>query len=179
MEKEKSKRFDINELFRKKAIIGTNVVLMTLIAIGIFSFVSYLNARHYKRFDFTSSGRFSISNKTKNILKGLDKPVTVSVLFSEGELFFDRIMDILKEYEYNSEKINLVHIDPIRNPTKLRELTQRIKAENIQINTVIFECGDRAKHVGQAEVIEKEVPFKFKGEEAFTAAILSVTEEEQ
>lgn len=179
MEREKSKWFDINTLFRKKAVIGTNVVLMVLIAIGIFGIVSYLNARHYMRFDFTASGRFSVSNKTKNILRGLEKPVTVTVLFSEGELFFDRIMDILREYEYQSEKIKLVHIDPIRNPTKLRELTERIKAENIQINSVIFECGDRAKHVGQAEVIEKEFPFKFKGEEVFTAAILSVTEEEQ
>lgn len=179
MEKEKPTRFDINALFRKKAVIGTNVVLMTLIAIGIFAFVSYINARHYVRFDFTSSGRFSISNKTKNILNGLQKPVTVTALFSEGEMFFDRIMDILQEYAYQSDKIKLVHVDPIRNPTKMRELTERVKAENIQINTVIFECGSRAKHVGQAEVIEKEFPFKFKGEEVFTAAILNVTEEEQ
>lgn len=179
MEKEKSRRFDVNELFRKKAVIGTNVVLMVLISIGIFAFVSYINARHYVRFDFTSSGRFSISDKTKNILKGLQKPVTVTVLFNEGEMFFDGIMDILHEYEYQSDKINLVHIDPIRNPTKMRELTERVKAENIQINTVIVECGSRAKHVGQAEVIEKEFPFKFKGEEVFTAAILSVTEEKQ
>ncbi len=145
MGKEESKGFDINRLFRKKAVIGTNVVLMVLIAVGIFSFVSYINARHYVRFDFTASGRFSISNKTKNILGGLDKPITVTVLFNQGEIFFGRIMDILKEYEYQSENIKLVHIDPVRNPTKLRELNERIKAENIQLNSIIVECGERAQ----------------------------------
>ncbi|MCP4364330.1 MAG: GldG family protein [Planctomycetes bacterium] len=179
MEKEKPKGFNIDQLFRKKAIIGTNVMLMVLVAFGLFGVVSYLNARHYIRLDFTSSGRFSISDKTKNIIKGLDQPVTFTVLFSEGELFFGRIMDILKEYQYQSDKIKLVHIDPVRNPTRMRELTERIKAENIQLNSVIIECGERAKHVPQAEVIEKEFPFKFKGEEVFTAAILNVTEEEQ
>ncbi|MEE9585018.1 MAG: GldG family protein [Candidatus Brocadiales bacterium] len=179
MGKEESKGFDISRLFRKKAVIGTNVVLMVLIAVGIFSFVSYINARHYVRFDFTASGRFSISNKTKNILEGLDKPITVTVLFNQGEIFFGRIMDILKEYEYQSENIKLVYIDPVRNPTKLRELTARIKAENIQLNSIIVECGERAKHIGQAEVIEKEFPFKFKGEDVFTTAILNVTEEDQ
>jgi ABC-type uncharacterized transport system involved in gliding motility auxiliary subunit len=176
---EAKKRFDFDALFRKKAVIGANVLLMTLIAIGIFGIVSYLNSRHYIRFDFTSTGRFSLSTKTKSILQGLDKPVTVTVLFNPTELFYERVLDTLKEYSYTSKNINLVHIDPIRNPSRLRELTQRIKAEEIQINSVIFECGDKAKHVGQADVIERKFPFKFKGEEAFTAAILSVTQAEQ
>ncbi|MCB7128842.1 MAG: GldG family protein [Candidatus Brocadiales bacterium] len=179
MEKDESRGFNLNKLFRKKAVIGTNVVLMILVAITIFGIVSYINARHYMRFDFTAGGRFSISNKTENIIKGLDKPVTITVLFSSGEMFLDRILDILNEYKYQSEKISLVHIDPIRNPTRMRELAARIKAGNIQLNTIIFESGDRAKHVNQSEVIEKEFPFKFKGEEVFTSAILSVTEEDQ
>ncbi|MFN3466812.1 MAG: Gldg family protein, partial [Candidatus Brocadiales bacterium] len=176
---EVKKRFDLNQLFRKKTVIGANVLLMTLIAIGIFGIVSYLNSRHYMRIDFTSTGRFSLSSKTKSILQGLDKPVTATVLFNPSEMFYDRVVDILKEYTYVSKNINLVHIDPVRNPSRLRELTQRIKAEEIQINSVIFECGDKVKHVGQADVIERKFPFKFKGEEAFTAAILSVTQAEQ
>ncbi len=179
MEKKESRRFDINALFRKKAVIGTNVVLMSLVAVIIFGLVSYINARHYIRFDFTASGRFSISSKTKNILKGLEKPITVTVLFNSDEMFFGRIMDILKEYKYQTDKITLVHVDPMRSPTKMRELTERIKAENLQLNSIIFEYAGKAKHVAQAEVIEKEFPFKFKGEEVFTAAILNVTEEEQ
>ena len=99
MEKGKPEGFNIDQLLRKKAVIGTNVVLMVIVAFGLFGVVSYLNARHYIRLDFTSGGRFSVSNKTKNIIKGLDKPVTFTVLFGEGELFFGRIMDILKEYQ--------------------------------------------------------------------------------
>jgi hypothetical protein len=176
---EVKKGFDLGQLFRRKTLIGANVLLMTLIAIGIFGIVSYLNSRHYMRIDFTSTGRFSLSTKTTSILKGLDKPVTVTVLFNPTEMFYDRVLDILKEYSYASKNVNLVHIDPIRNPSRLRELTQRVKAEEIQINSVIFECGDKVKHVGQADVIERRFPFKFKGEEAFTAAILSVTQAEQ
>ncbi len=47
----------------------------------------------------------------------------------------------------------------------------------MQLNSIIFTCGDKSKHVPQSEVIEREFPFKFKGEEVFTSAVLNVTQE--
>lgn len=167
------------EASKRKALVGTNVAVMSIFAAGIFALIGFLNSRHYERFDLTLTGKYSLSQKTKNILKHLDKPVVVTTLFNPGEMFYEQIMDILKEYAYHSDKIKIDSIDPMRNRTKVEELARRLEIDALQLNTVVFECGEQSKHVQQNEVIEKQYPFKFKGEEAFTEAILNVTQEKQ
>lgn len=167
------------EASKRKALVGTNVAIMSVFAACIFAVVGFLNNRHYERFDLTLTGKYSLSPKTKNILKNLDKPVVVTTLFNPGEMFYEQILDILKEYAYHSDKIKVESVDPLRNRTKVEELARRLHISDLQLNTVVFECGDQSKHVQQSEVIEKQYPFKFKGEESFTEAILSVTQEKQ
>ena len=167
------------ETSKRKALVGTNVAIMSIFAAGIFAITGFINSRHYERFDLTLSGKYSLSHKTKNILKNLDKPVVITTLFNPGEIFYEQIVDILKEYAYHSEKIKMENVDPLRNRTKVEELAKRLKIDDLQLNTVVFECGEYSKHVPQSEVIEKQYPFKFKGEEAFTEAVLSVTQEKQ
>ncbi|HEY4482536.1 MAG TPA: GldG family protein [Candidatus Brocadiaceae bacterium] len=168
-----------SEASKRKALVGTNVAIMSIFAAGIFAIVGFLNNRHYERLDLTMTGKYSLSQKTKNILKNLDKPVVITTLFNPGEMFYEQIVDILKEYAYHSDKIKVESIDPLRNRTKVEELAKRLEIDALQLNTVVFECSEHSKHVQQNEVIEKQYPFKFKGEEAFTEAILNVTQEKQ
>jgi len=168
-----------SEASKRKALVGTNVAIMSIFAAGIFAIVGFLNNRHYERFDLTVTGKYSLSQKTKNILKNLDKPVVITTLFNPGEMFYEQIVDILKEYSYHSDQIKVESIDPLRNRTRVEELAKRLAIDALQLNTVVFECSDHSKHVQQNEVIEKQYPFKFKGEEAFTEAILNVTQEKQ
>ncbi|MDR4509963.1 MAG: GldG family protein [Candidatus Brocadiaceae bacterium] len=167
------------EASKRKALVGTNVAVMSIFAAAIFAIVGFLNNRHYERFDLTLTGKYSLSQKTENILKNLNKPIVVTTLFNPGEMFYEQIVDILKEYAYHTDNIKLQTIDPLRNRTKVEELARRLKISDLQLNTVVFECGEYSKHVQQNEVIEREYPFKFKGEEAFTEAILNVTQEKQ
>jgi ABC-type uncharacterized transport system involved in gliding motility auxiliary subunit len=150
----------------KKTLIGANVIFMILIAIAIFVFVSYLNDRHYYRCDFTASGRYTLSAKTKKILKSLDQPVFVTSLLvqSKDYRFYGQIVDILEEYRYVTDKINVTILNPLTDRTKITELAEKLKMdlEQLQLNSIIFKCGDKSKHVQQSEVIEKEFPFKFK-----------------
>ena len=167
------------EASKRKALVGTNVAIMSIFAAGIFAIVGFLNNRHYERVDLTLTGKYSLSQKTKNILKNLDKSVVITTLFNPGEMFYEQISDILKEYAFHTDKLKVEQIDPLRNRTRVEELAKRLKLDDLQINTVVFECGQYSKHVQQNELIEKQYPFKFKGEEAFTEAILNVTQEKQ
>lgn len=167
------------EASKRKALVGTNVAIMSIFAACIFAVVGFLNNRHYERFDLTVTGKYSLSSKTKNILKNLEKPIVITTLFNQGEMFYEQIMDILKEYAYHTDKIKVESVDPLRNRTKVEELAKRLNISDLQLNTVVFECGEYSKHVQQSEVIERQYPFKFKGEEAFTEAILNVTQEKQ
>lgn len=168
---------------KRRAIIGANVFVMILISIAIFVFVSYINDRHYYRFDFTASGKYTLSSKTKKILKYLDQPVFITTLLVHNPdyRFYGQVLDMLEEYKYLSGKITINHINPLTDRTKIAELAEKLKMdlEQLQLNSIIFACGDKSQHVQQSEVIEREFPFKFKGEEIFTSAILSVTQEKQ
>jgi ABC-type uncharacterized transport system. len=168
---------------KQKTLIGANVVFMILIAIAIFVFVSYINDRHYYRCDFTATGKYSLTAKTKKILKNLDQPVFITSLLVKKQdyRFYGQVIDILEEYKYLSDKITVTLLNPLTDRTKITELAEKLKMdlEQLQINSIIFTCGDKSKHVQQSEVIEREFPFKFKGEEIFTSAVLSVTREKQ
>ena len=62
-----------SEASKRKALVGTNVAIMSIFAAGIFAIVGFLNNRHYERLDLTMTGKYSLSQKTKNILKNLDQ----------------------------------------------------------------------------------------------------------
>ncbi len=168
---------------KQKTLIGANVIFMILIAIAIFVFISYINDRHYYRCDFTASGKYSLTAKTKKILKNLDQPVFITSLLvkSKDYRFYGQVVDILEEYKYVSNKITVTLLNPLTDRTKITELAEKLKMdlEELQMNSVIFTCGDKSKHVQQSEVIEREFPFKFKGEEIFTSAVLNVTRDKQ
>lgn len=54
-----------------------------LLVIGILLLVNFLADRYYLRLDYTADQSYSLSGATKNILTGLNEPVTISAYFSE------------------------------------------------------------------------------------------------
>ena len=55
-----------------------------LLAIAVFVGVNYLSLRHWKRFDWTHTQIYSLSETTKKILAGLKQPVQVTVFMTQG-----------------------------------------------------------------------------------------------
>ncbi len=168
---------------KQKTMIGANVIFMILIAVAIFVFISYINDRHYYRCDMTASGKYSLSSKTKKILKNLDQPIFVTSLLVKRQdyRFYGQIVDILEEYKYLSDKITVTFLNPLLDGTKITELAEKLKMDKkqVELGSIIFACGDSSKHVMLKDVIENEFPFKFKGEEIFTSAIVNVTRGKQ
>ena len=78
------------EAAKRKALVGTNVAIMSVFAACIFAIVGFLNNRHYERIDLTVTGKYSLSPKTKNILKNLDKHGVITTLFNPGEMFYEQ-----------------------------------------------------------------------------------------
>jgi ABC-type uncharacterized transport system involved in gliding motility auxiliary subunit len=59
-----------------------NLTSILLIA-GILLLVNLLSRRYFIRLDLTRSKEFTLSQSTKNILKNLDDPITISAYFSK------------------------------------------------------------------------------------------------
>jgi hypothetical protein len=189
----------------QKMAIGANVLLTVALAGAIVVMVNYLAARHAEwfwppnwftskttyRFDWTRSAYYKLSEKSKDIVRKLAKPIEILVFFqlmsdSDARMRND-IENLLKEYEPLTKNLKVQFIDVMRDPMA------RMLIEKHQIssaNTVAVLCGDKKKYLSESDIMEftggghpmmpePQRPSSFKGESAITGAILAVTEEKQ
>ena len=61
-----------------------SIILYILFVAGIIILLNILANRYFFRIDLTEDNRYTLSDATKDILKGLDDPITVTAYFSEG-----------------------------------------------------------------------------------------------
>ncbi len=160
-----------------------------LLAAAVLVGVNYLALRHWKRFDWTHTQIYSLSDTTKKILDGLKKPVQVTVFMVPGRSrLLTEVKELLSRYQARSGKIEVEYLDPQRNPARAQALVGQ--ETGVRENTIVFKSGDRKKYVEEDKLADFDYAGMgmgggaptvkaFKAEEAFTSAILSVTEPRQ
>jgi len=161
---------------------GTSAAAIALV-FALVAGVNYLSARHWVRGDWTKTKIYSLSQTTRKVVAGLTKPVQVTVFMTRNSRLHMPVSEVLNRYRTASPKIEVEFLDPERNPMRAQEL---LKQFGIRQNTVVFRSGDRKKYVEEDKIADFDytgmqqgaVPQikTFKGEEAFTSAILDVTE---
>ena len=152
---------------KKKDLTQVFVVLLILLMINIIS-------QHvFKRFDFTSEKRFTLSKVTRNLLDSLPKPVEITV-FLQGDFpaGFKRLQretkDLLADYQaYSHNRLSVNFVDPMagvsaEQQTKiLQDLQSRgIDATNLSVKT---EDGLSQKIIFPSALVksgDKELPVK-------------------
>ncbi len=164
---------------RFRLSVGVGAVL----GLGILVLVNWLGSRHYRRFDWTSAGLYSLSAKTKNVLKDLKGPVAVTVFMTENTQLWPETQELLKRYRAASPLVTVETIDPTRNKARAEAL---VKEFGITGASVVFKSGERKKYVAVDQLAELDYSRarfggepsikSFKGEQEFTSAILSVTQ---
>ena len=69
----------------RQARLGSLAAGSVVVVLGILIAINYLSSRHNKRWDLTAAKQFSLSDQTKKVLQGLQKPVHIRVFDrSEG-----------------------------------------------------------------------------------------------
>ncbi|MDN3586448.1 gliding motility-associated ABC transporter substrate-binding protein GldG [Pedobacter aquatilis] len=125
-----------------KKWIWVIVVLVVVFAVNIIG--NYV----FHRFDFTADKRFTLTDKTKAVLKNTQKPVLITV-FLNGELpsAFKRLQtsvkDLLSDYKaYSNAELKIAFVDPLAGlnaadqDTVINNLYQHgIEATNLSIKT--------------------------------------------
>src|SRR6478672_7326278 len=90
------------------------------VVVAILFAINYLSSRHNRRWDLTAAKQFSLSDQTKKVLQGLDKPIHIRVFDrSDG---FQRFRERLDEYQYASKQISVEYVDLEKQPTLANEL---------------------------------------------------------
>lgn len=170
--------------------IGANVAAACLVAFVIVLMINYLSYRHYRRFDWTASSYYTLSDKTVKVLKDLTVPVKAYVFYSPFNRTFSDIRELLNRYAEVNKKLEVEYVDPEKDPARVRFLMNKFKIPDpTQASLVVFEQGDRNKYVYDKDVVEMDysgMRFRqaprikaFTGEQAFTSAILTLTQGKQ
>ncbi len=160
------------------------LALSVALGLGILGLVNYVGSRRYARFDWTGSGLYSLSEKTRNVLKELKTPVNVTVFMTAGVPLYPEIDELLKRYKAVSPMLTVETLDPTRNPVRAKAFVDETGVRNL---AVVFRAGDKKKIVTEDKLAEYdfsrarmggEPTIKaFRGEQEFTSALLAVTQQ--
>ena len=167
---------------KQKVFAASNTGLSVVLVVALVGMVNWLGYRHYVRGDWTSSKIYSLSEKTKNVLKGVTADVRAVVLMTPSTPLFSETKELLQRYQAASPHVKVEFIDPERDPLRTRALAKEFAVSTA--NTVVFASGDRKKYVTSDQLAEYDYSGMqmgqapkmkgFKGEEQFTSAILGV-----
>src|SRR6516164_2598156 len=99
----------------KYATYATTYILVVIAAVVI---ANVLANRYNKSFDATSNKRYSLSDQTAKIIKGLKQNATITY-FQQSTRFRDG-KDLLDQYANLSPKVHVDYVDPDKEPELAR-----------------------------------------------------------
>lgn len=103
-----------------------NLFLLTVIVIAC----NYIGCREYGRKDLTEEQRYTISERSINVLSGdrvqkRETPIRIIFAFKRSTPNYPRMYSLLEEYKrYGKGKIEVECFDPIRQPNRAREISR-------------------------------------------------------
>jgi len=89
------------------------VVIVSVLGIG-----NYLANKNNKTYDTTSNKRYSLSDQTIKIVKGLTKPVQIT--YWDNQEGFTQAKDILGQFTNLSSKLKVEYVDAVKKPALAR-----------------------------------------------------------
>ena len=104
-----------------------NITYYIILVLAVIALLNIISDRFFVRLDLTKDNRYTLSNATKNIIKSLDEPVTITAYFSENlpanvAKTRSDFKDLLIEYSNLSRgKIVYQFINPNKNEKSEKE----------------------------------------------------------
>ena len=170
----------------KRLKIGLNVLTQVILLTCIVGIANYLGFRHYQRWDFSRTQSYTLSEKTRQVLKGLPGNIDVIVWFDPTSQIYQDIDGLLSEYRYvGREKFRIEYVDPGRNLSRARELYAKYKFKDNE-NVLIIDSGKSWKFLYEVDMVEYAPPNPFKpepeviafsGEEKLTSTLVELSTE--
>lgn len=161
---------------------GTLSAGVLLVAI-LLAFVNFFGWKYHKRFDWTSSDLYTLSDKSKNVLRDLKRDVEFIVLLPTGDELYQPVQELMSQYDAASPRVKTRFIDPQRNPAEVQRLIQQYQISGYGVlvqsgkdrraipSDSLAEMDFSGMEMGQAPSLKG-----FKGEQLFTGAILQLNE---
>lgn len=175
--------------------IRLRVAVQVIAAVVVTVCVLLWSLGHYRRYDFSRSHKFEVSNQTREILWSLASPARVIVYFSPssistGSELYGDIMALLREYQFlahGRRDLTIEKVDPLRNPARARDLQAQYRFAGNE-NVLIVEYGGRSTVIAVPEMGEYDTTpthygerprlVAFRGEQVLTSAFIGLVNPE-
>ncbi|MGI8960174.1 MAG: GldG family protein [Bryobacteraceae bacterium] len=124
-----------NTVSSRQTRYGAAATLYTIVVIAVLVMVNWLANRYNRSYDTTTNKRFTLSQETKKVVKGLKSDATIAYIDKAGN--FAQAKGMLDRYANLSPKIHLQYIDAQKQPTVARSYGVRF------LGTAYVEIGQR------------------------------------
>lgn len=97
-------------------------LLFTLLFLAAVGLVAWLSTRYSAQFDWTASGRHTLSEASRKVLDLMEDPVTITAYARENQQLRGQIRDQIGRYTRHKADLTLNFVNPDTQPDKIREL---------------------------------------------------------
>ena len=156
-----------------------------LLGIVLAGMVNYLGWKYYKRFDWTQEEIYSLSERSDNLLRSLDRKIEAVVFMSPVEPLYDAVRELLSRYDAASPNFTVKYIDAEKNLLEAQRLVDDYQLQSL--NVVVLDDGDDRRIIESADLADYDYSgmqmgqapemIGFKGEQTFTGGILELVED--
>jgi gliding motility-associatede transport system auxiliary component len=177
---------EISKPSRRKLIesgtLGAGVVLAAL----LLGLVNYFGWKYYERFDWTKTKLYTLSEKSINVAKALDKDVDAVVFTSANAPLADEVQELLARYQALTPHVKVRIVDPVKNLAEAQTLLQQFDTRYVEGSVkVVFASGKDRRIFEEKDLADYDYSNMqfggqpeveaFKGEEAFTGALVELS----
>lgn len=168
---------------KRRLVKGGTLSAGILLVAALLAMVNYFGWKYYKRFDWTGSRLYSLSEVSRNVVGKLDKDVEAVVFLGPQDELFQPVRELLQRYAAASPHLKVRVIDQEKRPV---EAAQLVKQYQVTSPSVVFASGQDRRVVDKTELADydfsamqfgqKPEMTGFKGEQLFTSALVQLTQ---
>ncbi len=170
---------------RRRVVESSTLGAGVLLALALLVIVNYFGWKYHDRYDWTGERLYTLSEKTANVMRGLERDIEAVVFLTPADEVYDPVRELLARYDAESPRFTVRFLDPEKNPAEAQTLADRYQIT--QGDVVIFDRGDDRRVVESADLADYDFSglqfgqgpqmTGFKGEQVFTGAILELAED--
>ncbi len=110
----------------KLRLASSSFIVLFLVAVGL---LLALSRQYHRQFDWTESGRNSLSPASVVLLQRLTKPISITAYASANPDLRRRITELVERYQRHDPRVSLKFVNPDTNPAQARSAGVRFDGE--------------------------------------------------
>lgn len=168
------RRYSVSVKNFKFGVYSTGMIAVAVAIVVIANIVLEEMPGTWTSVDLTSEKLYSLTDQTKEYVKGIDEDITIYVLVNKDNRDIT-LSQTLERYEDLSDHIKVEYVDPQVNPRFHTQYT----TSSISVNSLIVVSGKRSKVVNYNDVYESTIDYStyqttttgYDGEGQITSAL--------